>query len=152
MKKRLRNEEQCTETGKVEIIIAICNALLAMDIFTSLTDGAGGRLEKPLAFECHNPYSISFDRIDNDKAHFLSPNYLDNIAFIPSFMNRPTNLVAIHGKDSCKYLREQIQSSNEIVISIQYMDECIRELTKFYAKKINRKHSIIYMATHAFIR
>ena len=79
VKNRLENNAQCSEAGRRDIIIAICNALLARDIFTSLTDDAGGRLEKPLAFERHNPYSISFDRIDNEKAHFLSPYYLDNI-------------------------------------------------------------------------
>ncbi len=85
-----------------EIAIKMYNRWKSMGDY----DDAGGYIKGGLHLRHFSLHKLSPDRINNDRPHFIG-NDLRNLNFVSSGINTPCNIVSIHGKKTCVFLRER---------------------------------------------
>ena len=69
-------------------------------------DDAGGYVKGGLHLRRFSLHKLSPDRIHNDRPHFID-NKLGNINFVSLGINTSCNMVSLHGKRTCAYLRRR---------------------------------------------
>lgn len=108
----------------------------------NVIDEAGGSLPEGFQFRYQGGvFKISFDRIDNDRGHFIQDQAVaTNIIFVSFGVNNSTNIVVEHGPNTCNVLRRMYEIRNS------YTSDDIRAVMKYFTRKWymhNGKKSIV---------
>jgi len=119
-----------------EIAIKMYNRWKSMGDY----DDAGGFVKGGLHLRMFSLHKLSPDRINNDRPHHIY-NKLGNLNFVSSGINTQCNIVSLHGRKTCAFLRERSKkpiTESEIQIILE------RERNKCARYDGKRKSNIVY--------
>ena len=135
-----------TNEYKHQITEKILDILLERKLIKNscVVDDAGGYLPNGFVLDRHSLYKLSLDRKDNDRPHFLpnTNNILENLSLIIIGMNTATNIVSIHTENTCDYVREKVEESQQKTKEDE--DNLVSSQSKKYNKINNSIASTLY--------
>ena len=112
-------------------------------------DDAGGYIKGGLHLRHFSLHKLSPDRINNDRPHFIG-NDLRNLNFVSSGINTPCNIVSIHGKKTCVFLRER---SKKPITETEIQTILERERKKYAIYDGKTKSNVVYHScTNAYYK
>jgi hypothetical protein len=143
-----QNNVKCHAIAQEILTVLIAKGMLQDNGF----DDAGTRLPPDgISLREHGGiYALSYDRIDNDRPHFLEGEPVTrNLRFIILPFNSSSNMVVEHGKNTCQVFRDSIptqQATEQNTATI-----ITREKSRTYKKDGKQYMHLVYQTCmHAY--